>query len=51
MGSKAGEVKMKMKKAFCWYNLQIAIWSICQIGKKWKCWIQNRVRTIRENVA
>ena len=23
----------------------------CQIGKKWKCWIQNRVDTIRKNVA
>lgn len=34
MGSKVGEVEIKMKKAFCWSDLQTAIWSICQIGKK-----------------
>ena len=48
---KAVEVKVKVNKVFCWSDLEIAIWWICQIGKKWKCWIQNRVDTIRENVA
>ena len=45
------EVEVKARKVFCWSHPQIAIWWICQIGKKWKCWIQNRVDVIRENVA
>ena len=48
---KAVEVEVKVNKVFWWSDLQIAIWWICQIGKKWKCWIQNRVDAIRENVA
>ena len=36
---------------FCWSDSEIAIWWICQIGKKWKCWIQNRFDTIGQNVA
>ena len=47
---KAVEVEVKVNKVFCWSDSQIAIWWICQIGKKGKCWIQNRVDTIRENV-
>ena len=45
---KTVEVELKVKKVFCWSDSQIAIWWICQTGKKWKCWIQNRVYTIRE---
>ena len=48
---KAVEVEVKVNKVFCWSDSQIAIWWICQIGKKWRCWIQNRVDIIRENVA
>ena len=48
---KAVEVEVKVNKVFCWSDLQIAIWWVCQIEKKWKCWIQKRVDTIRENVA
>ena len=47
----AVEVEVKVNKVFCWSDSQIAIWWICEVGKKWKCWIQNRVDTIRENVA
>ena len=45
---KAVEVKVKVNKLLCCSDLHIAIWWICQIGKKWKCWIQNRIDTIRE---
>ena len=45
------EVEMKVKKVFCWSDSQIAVWGIRQTGKKWKCWIQNRVDTIRKSVA
>ena len=48
---KAVEVGGKVKKVFCWSDLQITIWWICQIGKKRKCWIQNSVDTTRENTA
>ena len=48
---KAVEVEVKVNNVFCWSDSRIAIWWICQIGKKWRCWIQNRVDTIRENVA
>ena len=51
MVSKTVEVEMKMKKAFCWSDLQIATWGMCQIRRKWNYRIQNRVDTIRENVA
>ena len=47
----AVEVEVKVRKAFCWSDSQIVIWWIYQIGKGWRCWIQNRVDTIRENVA
>ena len=47
----AVEVEVKVNKVFCWSDLQVSIWWICQIGKKWKCWIQNRVDKIREHVA
>ena len=46
---KAVEVEVKVNKVFCWSDSQIAIWWVYQIGKKWKCWIQKRVDTIREN--
>ena len=42
-------MEVKLNKVFCWSDLQIASLWICQIGKKWKCWIQNGVDTIREN--
>ena len=45
---KTVEVELKVKKVFCWSDSQIAIWWICQTGIKGKCWIQNRVYTIRE---
>ena len=45
------EVEMKVKKVFRWSDSQIAVWWICQTGKKWKCWIQNTVDTIRKSVA
>ena len=48
---KAVEVEVKVNKVFCWSDSQIAIWWICKIEKKWRCWIQNRVDTIRENVV
>ena len=48
---KAVEVERKFTKVFCWSNSQIAIWWICHIGKSWKCWVQNRVDTVRELVA
>ena len=48
---KAVEGGVKVNEVFCWSDSQIAIWWICQIGKKLKCWIQNRLGTIRKNVA
>ena len=37
MAVKAVELEVKVNKVFCWSDSQIAIWWICQIGKKWKC--------------
>ena len=34
MAVKAVEVEVKINKVFCWSDSQIAIWWICQIGKK-----------------
>ena len=51
MVAKTVEVEVKLNKVFFWSDLQIAIWWICQIGKKWKHWVQNRVGTIRGNVV
>ena len=48
---KAFKVEMMANKVFCWSDLQTTIWWICQIRKKWKCQIQNRVDRIRMNVA
>ena len=48
---KVVEVEVKVKKVFYWSDSQITIQWICQIGKKRKCRIQNRVDTIREKVA
>ena len=36
---KAVVVEVKVNKVFCWSDSQIAIWCVCQIKKKWKCWI------------
>ena len=48
---KVVEVEVKVKKVFYWSDSQITIQWICQIGKKRKCRIQNKVDTVREKVA
>ena len=43
-------VEVVVSKTVCWTDLLVAMWWIKRIDKNWSVWVENRVRTNRENV-
>ena len=48
---KAVPVEVKVKKVLYFSDLLLAVWQVCQTGKKQICQILNRADTITEKAA